>query len=195
VRPPDNGPGARMPPGQSVSVRGTIKVQSFNPETRVAQGEIIESLDVIERGAKVGPVTRRFTVTPPHKSSGRIAARVLTGFYPNVYMSQNQVVFLDHGSDDGLAAGNRLFILRKGDSWRASLTTGSRMTRDRMRVDTPKWAEVETTPVVGDDNKFPEEIVAELRILNTEKYSSIALVTQSTREVVSGDLAVTRPGE
>ncbi|HEY2410537.1 MAG TPA: LysM peptidoglycan-binding domain-containing protein [Polyangiaceae bacterium] len=195
VRPPDKVPGARTPPGQIVSVRGTVKVKSFNPQTRVAEAEIIESLDVIERGAKVGPVTRRFTVTPPHKATGQIAARVLTSLYPYVYLAQDQVVFLDHGSEDGLVTGNRMFILRKGDSWRASLTTGSRMTRDRMRVDTPQWAEVETTPVIGDDSKFPAESVAELRVLSTEKYSAIALVTQSTREVVSGDLAVTRPGE
>ena len=64
-----------------------------------------------------------------------------------------------------------------------------------MLINSPEWAGAEETPTDGDEAKFPEDTVAQIRVLRAEKYSSIAIVTQSKRELVSGDLAVTRPGE
>jgi hypothetical protein len=195
IRQPEDVPGARKPPGEIVAVRGTVKVLDFNPDTRMAKGVLTESVDVIERGAKIGPIGRRFDIVPPRKTAKRVATRVLTSIYPNVYIAQDEIAFLDKGSEDGLQPGSRLFVVRKGDSWRASLTTGSPMTRARALINSPEPADAEDTPTDGDEKKFPEESVAELRVLRTEKYSSIAIVTQSQREVVSGDLAVSRPGE
>ena len=194
VRPPGNVPGARKPPGEIVSVRGTVRIDRFDPKTRVARGEISESVDVIERGAKIGPVRRRFEVVPPVKNKSLVEARVLNSFYPHVYLGQNQVVFLDRGSQEGLVPGNTLVIFRKGDTWRKSLSTASPMMVDRLKMESPERVDVERTPIHGDPEKFPEEAVAELRIISTEKLSALALVTQSRREVVPGDRAVARPG-
>jgi len=195
VRQPQKVAGARKPPGEIVAIRGTVKVIDFNPDTRMVRAMLTESVDVIERGALVGPVGRRFDVVPPLKTSAKVSARVLTSIYPNVYIARDQIAFLDKGSADGLQQGSRLFVLRKGDSWRASLTTASKMTTRRMLINSPEEAGAEETPIHGDNDKFPEDTIAELRVLRTEKYSSIALVTESKREVVSGDLAVSRPGE
>ncbi|MGC4091115.1 MAG: LysM domain-containing protein [Polyangiaceae bacterium] len=190
VRQPDGVSGARKPPGQIVAVNGTVKIDRWDPKTRVARAVISESVDTIERGAKVGPVGRKFDVVPPKPSSKPVQARVLTSFYPHVYLAQNQVVFLDHGADDGLEPGNTLYVLRQGDTWRASLATNSKMARERVRMDSAEHDDVESTPLRGDSKQFPEEAVAELRVLRTEKLSAIALVTQSRREVVPGDRAV-----
>jgi len=195
VRQPQKVAGARKPPGEIVAIRGTVKVIDFNPDTRMARAMLTESVDVIERGASVGPVGRRFDVVPPLKTSAKVSTRVLTSIYPNVYIARDQIAFLDKGSEDGLLQGSRLFVLRRGDSWRASLDTASKMTTRRMLINTPEEAGDEDTPIHGDNDKFPEDTVAELRVLRTEKYSSIALVVESKREVVSGDLAVSRPGE
>src|SRR5450432_4807821 len=56
VRQPQDVPGARKPPGEIVAIRGTVKVLDFNPDTRMAKALLTESVDVIERGAKIGPV-------------------------------------------------------------------------------------------------------------------------------------------
>jgi hypothetical protein len=109
-------------------------------------------------------------------------------------MGQNQLVFLDKGSEDGLKPGNRLIVVRKGDTWRRSLRTAARMARERVVVDSPDKVDTETTPLRGDEDKFPAESVAELRVLRTEKYSSIALVTESSAEIVVGDRALARKG-
>jgi hypothetical protein len=194
VRQPDNVTGARKPPGEVVAISGTVKVDRWDPKTRIARGLITESIDTIERGTKVGPVGRQFDVVPPKPNAQAVEARVLTSLYPHVYLAQNQVVFIDKGSEDGLSPGNTLLVLRHGDTWRGSLSSNSKMLKDRLRMDTPERVDVETTPLRGDNDKFPEEALAELRVLRTEKFSAIALVTQSRREVVPGDRAVAVKG-
>jgi hypothetical protein len=191
VRQPDKVKGARRPPGEIVAVLGTVRVDSYDPNTRIAKARIVESIDVVERGAKVGPVGRRFEVAPPLASQVNVQARVLTSLYPLIYVAANQVVFIDRGSEDGLKVGNRLLVVRRGDAWRATLGNA---TRERVRMDSPENAEVEKTPLIGEQEKFPEEPVAELRVLRADRWSSLAVVTQSKREVVSGDLAVARKG-
>jgi hypothetical protein len=195
VRKPDNVPGARKPPGEIVSVKGTIKIDQFNPKTRVARGEVVESLDVVERGFKIGPVGRRFDVVPPKPAQKTVQTRVLTSIYPHEVLGQHQLVFMDRGSEDGLEPGTRLFVLRQGDPWRNSLTIGSGMLKDRVRIESSKRVEVETTPTRGQDKEFPSEVVAELRVLRTEKYSSLAIVIESNREIEPGDVAVALQGK
>ena len=195
VRQPEDVPGARKPPGEIVRVNGTVRIDRFDPNTRVARGVITESLDVIERGAKVGPVKRTFQVVTRKPNTKTVEARVLTSFYPHVYLAQNQIVFLDRGQEDGLATGNTLYILRRGDTWRKSLDTASKMVRDRLKMDSPEIVDIETTPLSGDERKFPEEVVAELRVLRAEPKSAVALVLQSRRELVPGDRAVARAGQ
>jgi hypothetical protein len=189
VRKPDDVPGARKPPGEIVSVKGTIKIDQFNPKTRVARGEVVESLDVIERGFKVGPVGRQFDVVAPKKAAKTVQARVLTSVYPHEVLGQHQLAFMDRGSEDGLEPGTRLFVLRQGDTWRNSLTVASGMLKDRVRIESSKRVDVERTPTAGEDKQFPSEVVAELRVLRTEKYSSLAIVIESSREIEPGDVA------
>ncbi len=194
VRSPDNVNGSRKPPGEIVKVYGTIRVSDFDPDTKIARGEIVESLDIIERGAKVGPVGRRFQVVAPRTAKADVVARVLTSVYPHVYFGQNQVVFLDKGEEDGLETGNRLKILRRGDAWRRGFTASPSSARARVKLDTAERAPAELTPLKGEEEQFPDEIVGEVRIVHTEKYSSVALVTEATQELIPGDRVVSATG-
>jgi len=184
--------GARQPPGEIVALKGTVRVTDFDPAKRLATGEIVESADVIERGTKVGLVARRHLIVPPKPSRVTVWARVLSGVYPNVYFGQHQVVFIDRGSEDGLEAGNRLVVVRRGDTWRQSLSTTTRAARDRVRMDVEEHVVVQPTELRRDDPDFPEEIVAELRIVEAHRFSSVVIVTNAAREVMSGDRAVAR---
>ncbi len=186
--------GARKQNGKIVSFKGTVKIDQWDPRTRVARGKIVESLDVIERGARVGPVGRRFEVVPPRRNSVDLKARVLTSIYPHQYIGQNQVAFIDRGSDDGLRPGNRLFIVKKGDTWRRSLKTSTVVARTRLRMDDPDEVPHEVTPLRGDERAFPQEVVGELRVIRTRKKSSLTVVTRSDIEILPGDRAVSRKG-
>jgi hypothetical protein len=186
--------GARNPPGEIVRIKGTVKITEFDPKKKIASGEIIEAVDAIERGVKVGNVERRYRIVQPTTSTKTVWAHVLTGIHPHVYMGQHQLVFIDRGSEDGLAIGNRLLVIRRGDSWRQSLATTTRSARDSLQIDSPKAAEVRTTTLRRDDKDFPDEIIGELRILQVSRYSASALVAESRREIVVGDRAVAREG-
>ncbi|HMA94494.1 MAG TPA: LysM peptidoglycan-binding domain-containing protein [Polyangiaceae bacterium] len=193
-RKPEHVPGARQPPGEIILVKGTVEVEEFDAKKNLAKARIIESVDAIERGTKVGAVGRRYLVIPPKPSQVTVWVRLMTGTYPHVFLGQNQLVFLDHGSEDGLAPGNRLLVIRRGDTWRRSLDTNSKSARYRMRVDTPGNAESEPTQIKRNDADFPQEIVGEVRIVHTGKWSSLAVVTASQRELFSGDRAIARVG-
>ncbi len=194
VRRPDKVKGARRPPGQIIAIKGTVRIDQWNPKTHVARGEIVESVDVIERGALVGDVGRKFDVVPPKSAKVDRWARILNSVYPHEFVGQNQVVFIDRGTEDGLSAGNRLFVVSKGDIWRNSLKTAKKSARDRMRTDVKEEASIETTPLHGAEKNFPEEIIGEVRVLRANKYSSVCLVIASHREIEPGDRAVARKG-
>jgi len=105
------------------------------------------------------------------------------------------VVFIDRGSEDGLDPGTRLFVLRQGDSWRSSLNVGNSMLKYRMKIESAKSADVERTPTEGNDKEFPNEVLAELRVIRTEKYSALAIVIEARRELEPGDVAVSLQGK
>jgi hypothetical protein len=194
VRTPDSVPGARRPPGQIIAFKGTIRIDDWNPKTRVARGKLVESLDVVERGDKVGPIGRRFEVVPPRPSEVNVEARVLTSMYPHAVLGQNQIAIVDRGYKDGLAPGNRLVLVRRGDNWRRTLETTTTMARTQVRTDVPEHVRTEVTPLHGKSEDFPEEITGELRVLRADEYSSVTLVTASKYEIEPGDRAVAREG-
>lgn len=193
-RKPEPVEGARQPPGEIIVIKGTVRVEDVDTKKNVAKARIVESVDAIERGTKVGMVGRRYLAVPPAPSKVTVWARLLTGIYPHVFLGQHQLVFIDRGSEDGLAAGNRLLVIRRGDTWRRSLDTGSKSARLRMRVDLPGKAETEPTQLKRDDSEFPQEIVGELRIVNAHRWTSLAIVSATQRELFPGDRAVAREG-
>ena len=186
--------GARKPPGKLIAFKGAVKINRWDPKTRIARATIIESLGEIERGAKVGPVGRRFDVVPPRRNETDLWARVLDSMYPHVIMGNQQVVFIDRGRNDGLRPGNRLLIVRRGDTWRRTISHKTRMSRERIRMSAEGPVESEMTPLHGDEKDFPEETVGEVRVIRTQKYSAFALITESSVEVEPGDRLVSRKG-
>jgi hypothetical protein len=194
VRPPTSVPGARKPPGEIIAFKGTVKVDQWDPNTRMARGRLIESLDIVERGDKVGPVGRRFEVVPPRPSDADVEARVLATIYPHEVIGQNQVAFIDHGAKDGLVAGNRLLVVRRGDAWRRSLETTTVMARTQVHLDVPEHVETSVTPLDGKPQDFPEEVIGELRVLRADENTASTLVTSSRYEIEPGDRVVARKG-
>lgn len=178
--------------GKLIEIQGTVRVDQWNPKERVARARITESLDAIERGARVGPIQRRFEVVPPQRNDKDVEATILTSVHANVMYAQNQAVFIDKGEEAGLVPGNRLHVVRKGDAWHATQPSKSAAKRIALEEDSP--AATENVPHPRDPNALPEEVMAELRVISTRKGSSMCLVTQSRRELAPGDKAVARKG-
>jgi hypothetical protein len=180
--------------GTVVQISGTVRVDQWNAQDRIARARVIESLNPIERGAKIGPLTRRFEIVPPRRNDVEVQAHVLASVYPNVFWGQNQIVFIDKGEDAGLKQGNRLFIVRRGDAWRKTLVTptaGYRVSPDDEKPLPP----MEKIPGARqDEENYPDEVVGELRVVALRKDTATCLVTQSRQEIERDDLAVARKG-
>lgn len=178
--------------GNLVQIQGSVRVNEWNEKDRIARGTIVETLDVIERGARVGPLGRKFDVVPPTRNDTDVHAHVLASVYPHTFYGQEQVVFIDKGADDGVKVGNRFFVMRRGDAWRKSLASDVAGSRIALEDDSP--AAVQRVPAGVADSKLPAEVVGELRVLSTRKHTSTCLLTQSTREIELGDDVVSRKG-
>ncbi len=178
--------------GQVITLQGTLKVDDWNPETRIARAQVVETLDAIERGARVGPIARAFEVVAPKRNAADVAAHVTISTQTHAFYGQNQVVFIDQGAEAGLVPGNRLFVIRHGDAWRQSMVTDQ--TARRIVGESEEPAPIENTPRLLNEQALPEEVTAELRVLNVQKRSATCLVTQSRREIEPGELAVARKG-
>jgi hypothetical protein len=180
--------------GTIVQIQGTARINQYDESGRVARAQVVESLNVIERGAKVGPLARSFEVVPAVRDTVDVQAHVVASVYPNEFFGQNQVVFIDKGTTAGLAPGNRLVIVRRGDAWRSTLMApiaGYRVSPD----DDKPMPPMENTPGTRkDDGQFPEETIADLRVVATRKDTSTCVVMQARREIEIGDSVVARKG-
>jgi len=182
--------------GTLVAILGTARVDKWDPQTRIARARLTESLDVIERGAKVGPVGRRFEVVPPVRNETELWGHVAASLYPHVLYGQNQVVFIDKGKTEGLVPGNRLFVVTRGDEYRKTLAGASQF------GGTTIYYESEKPPVIvnegalghGDDAKYPEEVVGEIRVLTVREHTAACLVVSAIREIEPGQRVVARKG-
>lgn len=180
--------------GTIVQINGTARVDQWDPQARIARAKIIESLGVIERGARVGPLARRFEIVPPRRNDADVQAHVLAALHPEEFFGQNQIVFIDKGEKDGLKPGNRLFIMRRGDAWRRTLVTpsaGYRVSPDDEKALPP----MEQTPGSRkDEQNYPDEVVGELRVVSVRQDTATCLVTEAKVEIHPYDLAVARKG-
>jgi LysM domain len=178
--------------GRLIEIQGTVKVDQWNPKERIARARIVETLDTIERGARVGPVARRFEVVQPARNEADVEASILTSIQPHNVYGQNQVVFIDKGEEAGLKPGNRLFVIRKGDGFHK--TQPSKSAAKRIAIEDPSPAATENITKPRDDRSLPEEVLAELRVISVKKNTAMALVTMSRREIELGDKAYARKG-
>jgi len=186
--------GAAAEKGQLVSIRGTVRIDRINKEERLVRGRIIESLDVIERGAKIGPVDRSFLIVPPVKSDKDLQARIVAALYPHAFYGSQQIVFLDKGEKEGVVPGMRFFGLRRGDRWRFSVRGAGKFATVRPVIEDDRPAKTEDTPAGGDDKAYPDETYAELRVLRVREHTATAMVTASTHEIERNAYVVARRG-
>jgi hypothetical protein len=181
--------------GELVSIRGTVKVDRYNPKTKMVRAKIIEALDVIERGVKIGPVGRKFDVVPPVKSDIDLEANILAATYPYHFYGQNQVVFLDRGEKDGVKVGMRFFAVMRGDRWIQSTGTIGQtgLLRPRVEDDRPARVDDMDTDLTDEDN-LPDETYAELRVMRLRDHTCTALVVHSKHEIERNARLLARKG-
>lgn len=153
--------------GSYVHVVGTVEVASV-VENKRARGVIIDSTQEIERGLKVGPLAKEFKTVAPVPPTVDAQGSIVARLKPQDLIGQGELVFIDLGKASGIAVGNRMFVVRRGDAY-------------------PKIA---ATMVGQDDRRFPARSIGEIVIVEVGQNISAGLVTLAVQEMGMGDIVM-----
>jgi hypothetical protein len=156
--------------GDIVQIFGEVEVKSIT-EGNIARVLIIDSLDPIERGFRVGPLRRQFKMVEPRPDDQDLAGLIVATLYPRKMVGNEMLVFIDRGKKDGVVVGNRFLVVRRGDGYQPLLASG---------------------PV--DDRRFPRETVAEMIIIDVRESLSTGFVQRAIKEARIGDRVEARKG-
>lgn len=163
--------------GTLVRILGAVRIDSYDPQRRTARATIVEALDPIERGFRIAPIPRQFDIVPPRPADRNLATTVVATLRPRELLGDQQVVFVPVGREEGVALGNRFFIVRSGDGL-SSTPAGAGAT------------EHEVPP----PSELPDEIIAEALVVHVRPHSATLMITRSLLEVRIGDRAEMRAG-
>jgi hypothetical protein len=153
--------------GSYVRVLGTVEVVSV-VENKRARGVIVEANQEIERGAKVGPLLKQFKTVAPVQPSVDAQGNIVAMLTSEQLIGQGEVVFIDLGKAAGIAVGNRMHVVRRGDAHPGRTETN----------------------IGQDDRRFPARAVGEIVIVDVGEKISVGLVTLAVQELGIGDLVV-----
>ncbi|MFZ4738255.1 MAG: LysM peptidoglycan-binding domain-containing protein [Bradymonadia bacterium] len=146
--------------GQKVQVLGIAEVERVDEHT--ATGRVLRSFSEIERGDKLTPLLNHYQVVSPRQNLIDMRGVIVDSFREVAELGQFHIAFIDKGSKDGVQAGNRLFVLRRGDG----------------------RLEVEEEAV----EKLPWEQVGEVMVMETQERNSTVIITRSLSELHVGDV-------
>ncbi len=169
--------------GEVVRVLGALKVTDFDAKRGIAKALITEAMDPIERGFEVADVPRRLAQVAAKTNAVRVKSQIVAAPRPLGTLGQNQVVFIGAGEKQGVEVGNRFAVVRQGDPWRDSLTLREHLTGAERPA---------SKPLKGED--YPEEVVAEVRVIYVRPESCTALITEALLELRPGDRVEMREG-
>ncbi len=181
--------------GRVVRIIGTAVVETWDRDRNLATVRITESTDAIERGEYLARIPRRLQTVPPVQNSANLQGTVVATTHPRELVGQNMVVFINRGSDDRVAVGNRFFVMRRGDGWRRSLRGISPDAASGSGLDRDGDGNADRTPgTQRADSRMPEEVVGEAIVLEVRARSCTALVTSAIAELEVGDGVEMRRG-
>jgi hypothetical protein len=169
--------------GEIVRVLGSLRIDSFDSDKRIARATIVDARDPIERGFEVTDVPATLAQVSPKTNAKKIESHVIASNRPLGVLGQGQLVFIDAGSDKGVQVGNRFLVVRRGDDWRKHLT---------LREDLSGAERPDPHPLK--DSNYPEEAVAEAIVLYVRPQSCTALISVSVSQVEPGDKVEMREG-
>lgn len=146
--------------GQKYIVLGSLKVTEVS-DKYYDTAEIVQSWREIERGDFLIPYERQLKVVQPVKSDQDMVAEIVDGLAALFHYGEFHYVFINKGAEDGIRPGNRFFVYqrREGLDFRGTRT----------------------------DDKVPWRRVGQVMIVDIRENYSLAMVTDSSKELAIGD--------
>ncbi|MEZ4404732.1 MAG: LysM peptidoglycan-binding domain-containing protein [Kofleriaceae bacterium] len=157
--------------GSYVRILGEVEVLSVKQDKR-ARARIVAVTGEIERGARVGPLVTQFRNVAPVRNQVDAQGTIVAMLGADQLIGQGEVVFVDVGKGQGVVAGNRLYVVRRGGAL-------DPVTRP--------------AAMVGQDNpQFPARALGEIVLVQVDEKLSIGLVTLAVEEMGVGDKVMMR---
>ena len=160
--------------GSYVQLRGEVEIAEVK-KGRTARGYITYSTDIIERGNRVGTMKTQFKQVNPVAADRDLEGVIVGVINSQELVGADQMVFIDRGAQDGVKAGNRLLVVRRGDAYIFGMGPSDRAGQN--------------------DRKYPDEAIAQITVVEAGKKTSVAVVNYSAQEAEIGDRAVMRKGK
>ncbi len=167
-------PATKLSYGQAVGIIGEVRIDQIT-KGNVARGVLLDAAIPVERGDRVRPLERRVREIKPKQNAKRVDGLVIdiiVGTTQAGRIASNQtMVFIDKGKNDGVQVGNRFLVLRHGDGYNKTLEN-----------------------ILDEDEKYPPETIAEIMVADVKDNSSLGFVTTVRKEIVVADRVVMRQG-
>jgi hypothetical protein len=165
--------------GYLVQVMGEVEVESVAAKT--SEGTVMNSLNPVERGYRVGPlrrVYRRIDTEEAERSASGLVLATLNSSGPipiktkkpkstrdpDLLGGEEQFCVVDLGAKDGVRVGNVLEVVRKGDEY----------TKKRVFA-------------IPYEDGWPRRVIGALLVVEVQEELSLALSVYSAREFERGD--------
>lgn len=157
--------------GWVVEVVGEAYVTSVAEKS--AEAQIVDSVQPVERGLRVGELKTRFARVSTSENEVTANGVVVETIRDATISGEEQFVIINLGSDAGIARGNTLEVVEKGDAY----TSDHRMHKPY-------------------EKGHPRRILGNLLVLQVEEGSALTVVTFSTQEIIVGNhVEITKAGE
>ena len=153
--------------GSYVKLLGTLEVLSVKEEKR-ARAVITDANYEIERGAKVGPLVKKFKNVPPVPPKVDAQGPIVAMLAHDQLIGQGEIVFIALGKQSGIEVGNRMFVVRRGDAYPDTMSN----------------------EIGSDDRRFPARALGEVVVVEVGTNISVGLVTLAVQEMSVGDLVM-----
>lgn len=158
--------------GAYVELLGEVEILELREGER-AVARISSSVDVIERGAMVGPLAQRFAEIDPAPPRTEVSGTIVGTLDIAELIGPNHLVILDRGGRHGVEVGNPLYVVRRGDG---------------------RSGRMDALGQIGQDEQdFPPRIVGQIHVVEVAEETSLGWVTSSAIEVGRGDRVIMRP--
>jgi hypothetical protein len=157
--------------GSVVEIVGEVQIEQIT-QGRIARGTIMDALAPIERGHRVGTLSRQIRQVDRRPNKVQLEGFILGMIRGGEMIGATELIFVDKGRKQGVEEGNLFYVIRRGD--------GNRPIMERIGAD--------------QDARFPKEVVAEIVVVEVRDETSVAWVTRSTREIKAGDRLEMRKG-
>lgn len=178
--------------GAVVTIQASVKVRGVNEQSKQVRAAVLETSDALERGALVGPLRRVYDMVAPQTATKDVTAKLVAAASSHELLGADQVVFMNAGRAEGVAVGNLVRMVRRGDGYDRTNPQGLGRRRLMMTKEEPFASEGIVFP--SDPAALPDESFADMRVLEVREHSAVLLVTGASREVADGDVVEIKAG-